>query len=291
MLQFHRTSLMTSSAQTVVNTVNTVGVMGKGLAAAFKERYPDMYLAYKKRCDDGLFKPGAIWMWKGADQWVLSFSTKKHWRNPSKLEYIRNGLMDFRANYEGMGIREIAFPRLGCGNGGLNWSDVRPMMIELLHDLPITVFIHDYEKNLGKLEHELPLMQQYQRATTFEGFYRDLKAEISKRNGKVHPLMMKSPFYVVLNDNYELRGANGCNKLLATEEDLFRIWSLLSVSTVSRFDLPDTVQDCALKVFSVICQLPYVRPVNIANRYGRNNLALEYVRSSVPSVPVAALAH
>lgn len=273
---------MTSSAQTLVNTVNTVGVMGKGLAAAFKERYPDMYEAYKTRCDADLLKPGSIWIWKGADQWVLNFSTKKHWRKPSQLEYIRNGLLEIRASYEALGIREIAFPRLGCGNGGLNWTDVRPIMIEMLHDLPIAVFIHDYEKKLGKLEHELPLMQQLERAATFEEFYKDLEVEISKREGKINSIVMNSPFYVSLDENCELRDASGCNKLLATEDDLFRIWSLLSVSSVSRFDLPDTAQDCALKVFSVISQLSYVRPVNLANRHGRNNLALEYIRSSIP---------
>lgn len=282
---------MSSSAQTVVNTVNTVGVMGKGLAAAFKERYPDMFLAYKERCDDGLMKPGTLWIWKGADQWVLNFATKKHWRNPSKIEYVRSGLTEFKAEYEKMGIREIAFPRLGCGNGGLNWSDVRPLMIEFLHDLPITVSIHDYEKNLGKPEHELLLMQQYLRATTFEDFYSDLRAAISRREGKIRPLMMRVPFHVILTDNCELREINGCNKLLAAEEDLFRIWSLLAVGTVSRFDLPDSVRDSALKVFSVISELPYVRPVNISNRHGRNNLALEYTRNEVPSAAVSNLAH
>lgn len=291
MLQFHRTSLMTSSAQTVVNTVNTVGVMGKGLAAAFKERYPDMYAAYKKRCDDGAFKPGSIWLWKGADQWVLNFATKKHWRNPSKLDYIKQGLHEFRDSYEAMGIREIAFPRLGCGNGGLNWTDVRPIMVDLLYDLPITVYIHDFAKNLGKLEHELPLMQHQHRPMTFDDFYKDIEVEICRRGGEIHPLFMKAPFYVTLNDRCELRGGRGCNRLLAAEEDLFRIWSMLSVSTVSRFDLPETVQDCALQVFSVLCQLPYIRPVNLANRHGRNNLALEYIRNATPAIATTTAAH
>lgn len=288
MLKFHRTSLMTSSAQTVVNTVNTVGVMGKGLAAAFKARYPEMYVEYRKRCADNLIAPGTTWLWKGDDQWVLNFATKKHWRNPSRIEYIRNGLLDFRNSYEVLGIREIAFPRLGCGNGGLDWADVRPLMVEALHDLPITVYIHDFEKKLGTLEHELPLMQHGQRPATFEDFYRDLDDAICRQKGEIRALMMKAPFYVTLNEKCELRGARGCNKLLAAEEDLFRIWSLLSVSSVSRFDLPESVQDYALKVFSVISQLPYVRPVNIANRYGRNNLALEYVRDTSPSAAAVA---
>lgn len=287
MLQFHRTSLMTSSAQTLVNTVNTVGIMGKGLAAAFKERYPEMYSDYRKRCSAGQFFPGSIWLWKGADQWVLNFATKSHWRNPSKIEYVRRGLAEFRGNYEAMGIREIAFPRLGCGNGGLNWSDVRPIMINYLCDLPISIFIHDFEKDLGRPEHEFLLAQQASKPHTFEDFYNDIQETISRLDGEVRPLMMRVPFYVVLNDKRELRESRSCDRLLATEDDLFRIWSLLSVSSVSRFDLPESVQDSALKVFSVISQLPYIRPVNIANRLGRNNLALEYVRRNAPATMVA----
>lgn len=286
MLKFHRTSLMTSSAQTVVNTVNTVGVMGKGLAAAFKERYPDMFRDYKDVCKNGHLQPGSSWLWKGSDQWVLNFATKKHWRNPSKIEYIQDGLIEFRNNFESAGIREIAFPRLGCGNGGLDWNDVKPLMVDHLHDLPITVYIHDFEKNLGSLEHELPLMQEVKKPDTFEGFCQDLVRVIDSCDGEIRPLMMNEPFYVQLNDRYELRGARGCNDLLAAEEDLFRIWSVLSVSPLGRFDLPEPVQNCALKVFSVLSQLPYVRPVNIANRHGRNNLVLEYTRNS-SSMPVA----
>lgn len=279
MLQFHRTSLMTSPAQTLVNTVNTVGVMGKGLAAAFKERHPEMFFEYRKLCKRGDLEPGSSWLWKGTDQWVLNFATKKHWRNPSKIEYVRSGLNEFRETYESLGIREIAFPRLGCGNGGLDWREVRPLMVDLLHDLPISVYIHDFEKSLGKLEHELPLLQT-SKPHTFEGFFEDLKQMIASQNGEVRPVMMTAPFYVSLNDKCELRGSRGCDELLAAEDDLFRIWSLMSVSPVSRFDLPEGVQSSALKVFSVLSQLPYVRAVNIANRHGRNNLAIECIKST-----------
>ena len=146
MLQFHRTSLMSVKSQTVVNTVNTVGVMGKGIAAQFKKRFPKMFAEYKAVCSRGELEAGGLWLWKGSDQWVLNFATKKHWRSPSKIEYIEHGLQAFRTQYERLGIREIAFPRLGCGNGGLDWSDVRPLMVRYLSDLPISVFINDFEK-------------------------------------------------------------------------------------------------------------------------------------------------
>ena len=289
MLKFHRTSLMTSSAQTVVNTVNTVGVMGKGLAAAFKERYPEMFHDYKNVCKNGSLEPGSSWLWKGDDQWVLNLATKKHWRNPSKIEYVRDGLIEFRRNFESAGIREIAFPRLGCGNGGLEWKEVKPLMVNHLHDLPVTVYIHDFEKKLGALEHELPLLQQSRKPDSFDAFCKDLVKAIASCDGQIRPLMMNEPFYVQLNDRFELRGARDCDDLLAAEEDLFRIWSILSVSPLGRFDLPEPVQNCALKVFSVLSTLPYVRPVNIANRHGRNKLVLEYTRNS-SSIPVATAA-
>ncbi|NKX39693.1 macro domain-containing protein [Rhodobacteraceae bacterium R_SAG5] len=280
---------MTSSAQTVVNTVNTVGVMGKGLAAAFKDRYPEMFLEYKSLCKQGELTPGSSWLWKGSEQWVLNFATKKHWRNPSKMEYVRDGLIEFRKKFETLGVREIAFPRLGCGNGGLDWVDVRPLMIEHLRDLPIKIYIHDFEKNLGFPEHELPLMQHANKPETFESFFKDLCAIINANGGEIRALMMSVPFYVQMNDEHELRGAKGCDDLLAAEDDLYRIWNLLSVSPVARFDLPESMQRSALKVFSVISQLPYIRPVNIADQHGRNNLAVEYTRNSSPvSAPVRA---
>lgn len=283
MLHFHRTSILSSSAQTVVNTVNTVGVMGKGLAASFKKKYPEMFLEYKEICQNSNFQPGTSRLWKGPEQWVLNFATKKHWRNPSKIEYIRNGLEEFRSAYEFEGIREIAFPRLGCGNGGLDWNQVRPLMIEYLRDLPITIYIHDFEKSLGRLEHELPLLKQPSRPITFGDFIKDLKETINRRNGEIQPVMMKVPFYVLLNDASELYCATDCSQLIAAEEDLFRIWTMLSAGPITRYDLPENIQSNALKLLSVISQLPYVRPINIATRHGRNILAVEQIRNLEPA--------
>jgi O-acetyl-ADP-ribose deacetylase (regulator of RNase III) len=154
MLTYHRTSLLESQSQTIVNTVNTVGVMGKGLAASLKKEYPDMFRAYKRICDQHLLEIGKLWLWQGPGQWILNFPTKKHWRHPSKLDYVEDGLKKFVASYEAKGIREIAFPRLGCGNGGLIWDDVRPMMHEYLAPLPIRVYIHDFDVAMPTPEHK-----------------------------------------------------------------------------------------------------------------------------------------
>jgi O-acetyl-ADP-ribose deacetylase (regulator of RNase III) len=286
-LQFHRTSLLSSPVQTLTNTVNTVGVMGKGIAAEFKSRYPEMFSEYKERCDRGQFKPGSIWLWKGLDQWVLNFSTKNHWRNPSRLEYIEKGLLEFRKSYEELGIREIAFPRLGCGNGGLNWDDVRPLMVRHLADLPIAVYIHDFQKDIGKPEHDLPLMRHVQTPTSFEEFCSDVKSTVEERAGKFRALLLNSYFSVELTDNCSLKDRSECGQIVADSEDLFRVWTLLSFSEVSRADLPESVQPSALKLFSVLSELPYVRPVNIASKDGRINLAIECVRNYHPQLAIA----
>jgi O-acetyl-ADP-ribose deacetylase (regulator of RNase III) len=174
MLTYHRTSILTSQAQTVVNTVNTVGVMGKGIAAHFKHRYPEMFVAYQRLCRERKLDIGKLWLWKASDQWVLNFPTKRHWRNPSKLSYVEGGLQKFVAEYEGRGIREISFPRLGCGNGGLSWDDVRPLMERYLTRLPIPVFIHDFERDIGEPEHREKDQLRFSRS--YETFTDHIKA-------------------------------------------------------------------------------------------------------------------
>ncbi len=149
MLIYRRTSLLESPAQTLLNTVNCVGVMGKGLAHAFKEREPKMFQAYKRICDQKALEPGKLWLWRGNNGWVLNFPTKIHWRNPSKLEWIEQGLEKFVEAYAAQGISEISFPRLGCGNGNLDWEQVRPVMEHYLSKVDVPVYFHDHTVDVG----------------------------------------------------------------------------------------------------------------------------------------------
>jgi O-acetyl-ADP-ribose deacetylase (regulator of RNase III) len=143
MLKYTDLSLFDSPAQTLVNTVNTVGVMGKGIALEFRQRYPDMFLKYKDHCSAGLLDIGKLYLYRTEHHWVLNFPTKRHWRNPSKPEWIELGLEKFAATYLAQGITSVSFPQLGCGNGGLNWeSDVQPLMVKYLEKLPIPVYVH-----------------------------------------------------------------------------------------------------------------------------------------------------
>lgn len=155
MITYVRTNIFESSADVLVNTVNTVGVMGKGLAKEFKRIYPDMFKSYQKYCENGLLTVGKLQLYKTSNKWILNFPTKANWRSPSKLEYIEKGLIKFVANYERLGIKSISFPMLGCGNGGLSWEDeVKPLMEKYLEPLPIDIFIHIAKIDMYKPEHK-----------------------------------------------------------------------------------------------------------------------------------------
>jgi O-acetyl-ADP-ribose deacetylase (regulator of RNase III) len=131
-----------SKAQTIVNPVNCKGYMGKGLALAFRERYPDMFIVYQEECRTGKLRIGKPTFYSDSTPWILNFPTKDHWREPSKLEYIKEGLQFVVANYKQFGIISIAFPKLGAGLGTLSWDEVGPLMAKYLSQLDIDVYIY-----------------------------------------------------------------------------------------------------------------------------------------------------
>lgn len=145
-ITFKTGNLLDSSCHALVNTVNCVGVMGKGVALAFKNKYPTMFLEYKKDCTLGQVKTGELLLYTVStdrDCVVVNFPTKDHWRNDSNIEYIHKGLKYFIDNYQKWGIRSIAFPKLGCNNGGLSWLKVKPIMVEYLSQVIIPVEIYE----------------------------------------------------------------------------------------------------------------------------------------------------
>lgn len=145
MVEYVCGNIFDSRAQTLVNTVNCKGVMGKGLALEFKKRYPDMYDDYVKRCRAGEVNIGKPYLYRAKDRWILNFPTKDHWRRRSTLAYIEQGLRYFVAHYQEMGILSVAFPRLGTENGGLDWEQVQPIMERYLGNLEIDVEVYEYK--------------------------------------------------------------------------------------------------------------------------------------------------
>lgn len=136
-------NLLASPAQTIVNTVNCVGVMGKGIALEFKRAYPAMYQDYVARCRAQTVHPGRPYLYRDAYKQILNFPTKAHWRDESDLAWVQAGLVAIREHYDAWGIQSLAIPPLGCGNGGLRWDVVRPIIIEVLGDLPIAIEIYE----------------------------------------------------------------------------------------------------------------------------------------------------
>lgn len=149
MIIYKSGNIFTSECRYLVNPVNTVGVMGAGLAKAFRENFPSMFNKYKTECNKGTFKIGDLLIYdvsngKG-NLFVLNFPTKEHFRNNSKIEYVEKGLETFVRDYKELGIDSIAFPKLASGLGGLNWEkDVKPLMETYLGNLPdITIEIYE----------------------------------------------------------------------------------------------------------------------------------------------------
>lgn len=137
-------NLLRDHAQALVNTVNTVGVMGKGLALQFKRAYPEVFRVYEAACRAGDVLPGRILPVRlgDTDRWVLNFPTKRHWQQPSRLADIDAGLDDLVRVLSELEIRSVAVPPLGCGNGGLDWAVVRPLIIDRLGALPVEVRLY-----------------------------------------------------------------------------------------------------------------------------------------------------
>jgi len=142
-------NIFNSKCQTVVNTVNCVGVMGKGIAQVYKLRYPLMFDEYKEHCKNKLIKPGVLWLFNKQKNapWILNFPTKFHWKFPSRIEWIESGLKKFVESYEKKGINSIAFPLLGTHNGGLNAQEVKNLMTDYLGKCSIEIEIYDYDPN------------------------------------------------------------------------------------------------------------------------------------------------
>ncbi len=133
-----RGNLLAADADALVNTVNAEGVMGKGLALQFKKAFPEAFASYEKACKEGEVAPGRMHVVKrlASPRFIINFPTKNRWRQPSKIEFIRDGLVDLVKQVRALGIESIAIPPLGCGMGGLSWSDVKPLILRAFEEVP-----------------------------------------------------------------------------------------------------------------------------------------------------------
>lgn len=138
-------NIFKTECQTIVNTVNCVGVMGAGLALECRLRYPAMYEQYVNLCAKHRIDIGLLWLFKASDRWILNFPTKKHWKFPSKESYLHLGLQKFLDTYAAKGITSIAFPLLGAQHGGLDPAQSLKVMESYLSKCSIPVEIYRYD--------------------------------------------------------------------------------------------------------------------------------------------------
>ena len=136
----HGDLLSQDDVDAIVNTVNCVGVMGKGIALQFKNKWPENFDQYQAACRAGDVRPGKMHVFDAGayaqPHYIINFPTKDHWRGNSKISFIEDGLRDLLVQVQRLGIKSIALPPLGCGNGGLNWDDVRPLIAKAFETLP-----------------------------------------------------------------------------------------------------------------------------------------------------------
>lgn len=139
MIEFSQGNLLEAKTEALVNTVNTVGIMGKGIALQFKQAFPENFRVYKQVCDSQQIQPGqmlTVATGQLLPKYIINFPTKRHWRGKSKIEYIELGLKALIEEIQKLAINSIAIPSLGCGNGGLDWTQVKPMIIGAFAELP-----------------------------------------------------------------------------------------------------------------------------------------------------------
>lgn len=265
MINYIRGNLFTSNAKVLVNTVNTVGVMGKGIAADFKKIYPKMFEEYKSLCESSKLDIGELHLYKTSNKWILNFPTKKHWKSPSTVEYVEKGLQRLLEQATKLQLTDIAMPKLGCGNGGLDWEmQVKPIVEKYFKKSPINVSIYDFDKEIVP-EHLKPKeIEEWLRSDpqtlTFSVFIEDLKSKT--QDGLIaKELALNNINYIVQYDETnELFKFKSKDKVfLLSLEDLKSIfYTLKTLGKVCVNDLYTELQTNTYEIFDFIGVLSYI---------------------------------
>lgn len=304
MIMYIKGNLLQSPAQVLVNTVNTVGVMGKGIALEFKRLFPEMYEQYRELCEQGRFKIGMLWLYKSPNKWVLNFPTKKHWRFPSRIEYIEAGLKKFACSYTELGIHSIAFPALGCGNGQLDFeSQVQPLMEEYLRPLPIEVFIYPSRKSTF-IEHlSQKEMKKWLRSEPtslpFAELWDDLIELLSKKQDFETIARGKSFIAQISQNPPGLKITASGQHYLIPYETLVDFWQQLRTHGFSMRHIAPGINRQISYLIPIFSELDYITPVHVSDTYsslktsavtGLQVLPSAFTRSSTQATQTTQLA-
>ena len=286
MITYVVSDLFESPARVLVNTVNTVGAMGKGLALQFRQFYPAMYEQYRELCARQQFSTGQLWLYKTPHKWVLNFPTKADWRDPSRLEYLESGLQKFVDTYAKKGMTSVSFPMLGAGLGGLDWETmVRPMMERYLGELPINIYIHLYEPDNRfaqpvDAEARQRWLHGIPQVPSFSCFYDDLSA-VLKDKRHFQTLEESMPFEAAFDDFEEriaVTDAQGEVLTVLSQSILADLWHFIHSSgyCLSQ-NFPSGMDAYAPYVLALLAHLDYLRPVYLSRMQGTRQVGLHFI--------------
>jgi O-acetyl-ADP-ribose deacetylase (regulator of RNase III) len=269
MITYVRGNLFESPAQVLVNTVNTDGVMGKGVALQFKRIFPEMFHEYQMLCEEKKLDVGRLHLFKTPHKWILNFPTKRHWRRPSRVEYVEAGLKTFVRSYSQAGIYSIAFPPLGCGNGQLDFrTQVGPLMTKHLERLPIDVFIYPERPQSGPPEHlnaddVAAWLRSEPRALSFDEVWRDVTAIVNARRSFHTSTGSTFIAHVLSEDPPGLRIEAGEKSSRIEADDLLEFWQQLRQHGFTHRRIAAQAQRLSY-LMPIFEQLPYVQRVAIS---------------------------
>lgn len=288
MLIYVTGDLFQSPAQVLVNPVNTVGVMGGGLARDFKRFYPAMFDHYHAICQQDRLDVGQLLLYRTPHKWVLNFPTKRHYRADAHTDYIEAGLRKFASVYANVGITSASFPALGTDE--LDWeSAVRPLLEAYLDPLPIPIFVH-------RLDDEDPFMPEKRPLRTlrawlngqpeiipFERFWQDLNAALKSVSAGLQTLDGRFEPFIVTSAwrgkrrSLSLQPSQGEARYLA-ESSLQDVWAYIRrAGYVLPQNLPAGLHEHAPYLVALLAQLPYLSPVHLALPGHETVVGLHYV--------------
>ena len=268
MIEYVEGDIFNSPAQVIVNTVNTVGVMGKGLALSFKQRYPNMFEQYKAACEKHSLTVGKLMLIYESDHWLLLFPTKESWRNPSKMEYIEKGLMKFVNTYADKSISSIAFPKLGCGNGELDWNIVKPLMEKYLKPLPISIYIYLGLANDSQPEHKVQKQTiEWLKANAKDLSFIGVKDDLAITCALQYQFMLADEkLSVVYRSGLHFSDASMSEICYVNEDELYLLWD--SIRNKSVFKAPVELNKVSL-TYALLFSLGYLSKIRILD--GKTN--------------------
>jgi len=281
-----------SPARTLINPVNTVGVMGSGLAGEFKRFYPEMFDEYQKLCEEDAFDIGNLFLYRTTHKSILNFPIKKHYRAKAKTEHVEAGLQKFLSIYAEQDITSISFPAFGSEDDDLDWDrDVQPLMESYLDPLPISVYIHlnhlpnPFEPAHRSVRAIRKWLNTTPQAITFKKFWSDITRAL-KSDSKLSTLGDEKQDYRILisqrkgrrKPNLMIRPNNNPKPEFVAESSLQDLWGYIQrTGFVLPYNLPGGLSQHAPYLFGLLSKLPYISPVLLWTVGGEPIIGLQYI--------------